>query len=164
MKKKQFFTLQNILYLVVSVLSVVTICMMFVTAFTTTQSATVLGQTVENVTTYTGLEAIFGKEDVLLFSFMNLLSYILVLAALVLLILKLCGVLKSKVFDYVIVALFVVAAVFFFLTVQFVVWEESAKSVLDLAQSTYALGAGTIVAGVLSLLSAAGVVVASTRK
>ncbi len=164
MKKNSIFTLKNILYSASVLLAVVAFCMLAVNAFSVTQSATILGQTVENTTVYTGVQAVFGKENALAFSFMNLLSYIFVFAGVVLALLRVFGVLKSKIFDYVIVALFVVAAVFFFLTIQFVVWDADLKSVLDLAKSTYALGAGPIVAGILSILSAGCVAVASTRK
>lgn len=164
MSKKSKLTLKTILYSVAVVLGVVSICMMFASAFAVTQSVTILGQTAENVTVYTGVQAVFGKEDVLAFSFMNLLSYILVLVGAVFAVLKACGVLKSKIFDYVIIALFVVAALFFFLTVQLLAWNETTKSILDVAQSTYSLGAGPIVSAILSLCSAACVGVACTRK
>ncbi len=161
MKKKQVITLKNALYFVPIVLSIVAICMLFVTALSYNYTVPIAG---EQNFGFTGVEAVFGKENFLAFSFMNLLSYIFVLVAAIFAVLRLFGVLKSKLFDYVIVALFVVAAIFFFLNVQFVVWTESVKTVINTFDVKFVLGAGPIVAGVLSLVSAASVAVASTRK
>lgn len=160
MKKKEIFTLKNLLYALAAVVAVVAICMMFVNAIS--YNYTALGRTYD--LSFTGVEATFGKEDVLGFSFMNMLSYILVLVALIIVVLKLCGVFKSKIFDYVAFALFIVSAVFFFLTVQFVVWNDALKTFFDTVEVTFSLGAGAIVSGVMSLLAAGSVAVACTRK
>lgn len=112
---------------------------------------------------FTGLQTAFGyaSENVtyFTFSFLNLLSYLMVLASVVLIALKLFGVLKGNLVDYLCIAMLTVSGVFFFLTVQFAVMSEglsNAISIANLARTTVTthLGIGAILAGVFSLVSA----------
>ncbi len=151
MKKMKLLTLNNIMYALATILGVVAICLMFAPSISYT--VTVLGKDV--TTAYTGVQVTFGHnvKDVayLAFSFMNMLSYVLLLVAVVLTVLKLCGVLKSNIVNYVIVALYVVSAIFFFCTVSFTVFGEYFETLKNIE---WKLGVGAIVSGVLSIVSA----------
>lgn len=125
-------------------------------------------------TTYSGLNVVFGYkiEDtntyLFTFSFMNLLTYILVIAAIVLIILKYI-VKKGKILNIVIFALLVVAGIFFFLTKAFTAINETAVKTANLinaisaflggnananAKDAFVIAAGPIVSGILCLLGA----------
>ena len=96
---------------------------------------------------WNGLETAFGKdEDGFEFSIMNCLSWVLLIGGIA------CAVLSymnsgNKLFGYIAIAALVVAAIFFFCTVNFCNIEEEAKELLD-------LGTGAIIAGVCSILAA----------
>lgn len=154
MKKNKFLTLQNVLLLLAVVLGVVSICMMFVNSVTLGAKSTTIDISSKPVS-YTGVQATFGEEHIFAFSFMNLLTYILVLVAMVLSVVKMFGPLKSKVANYVITALFVVAGVFFFCSGAFSVLAETTDAVSGALSSavtiTKSITTGAIVAGCLSL-------------
>lgn len=142
-------------------LAVVALVMVFVPA---------LGVNNSN-TTYSGLNVIFGckvangNADLFYFSFMNLLTYILVLAAIVLIILKFVFK-KRMLFNLLIALILVVAGIFFFLTKQFTLLNESAVNVTNFASAVsqllgggsfkamdaFYLAAGPIVSGILVII------------
>lgn len=147
-KKKSGVSISKICLALGLLLGVAAICMMFVT------SVEFKGLT------YTGLQTAFGytketdvlvataKTEVFAFSFMNLLTYILALAGVVLCLLNMLAHKSSKLFAFVSAAAFIVSAVFFFLTPQFsipMVLGKSAQGSVELA-----LGIGSILGGVFS--------------
>ncbi len=118
----------------------------------------------------TGLQAIFGyteKQDlgflgnleteITKFSFMNLLTYLLVIGT------GVCGVFAFLKGDekllYVAIGLAVLSAVFFLLTKSFVVLPDEMKQVFEALDTTFAkeaeLGAGPIVGAICMFLAAA---------
>lgn len=119
---------------------------------------------------YNGLKIIFGytsknniggglnyEAEVFKFSFMNLLTYILVLVALLLTCMEIVkNSKKASIVTYVTILCAIVAGVFFFLTRNFVVVSDSVKKGFDTAKTTFAkeaeLGAGSIIGGVTCLL------------
>ncbi len=112
---------------------------------------------------YTETTKLLGKEvktEILAFSFMNLLTLILAAAGIVLCVLSFLGK-GNKFFAFIAIACFIVAAVFFFLTVAFSVAGTGLTLDGNLAQEKvkegWKLGAGPIVGGILSIL--AGLVV-----
>ena len=156
--------IEKFIPLIAAALGVVAIIMFFLPAVTFE-----VGNKVVN---YNGWQAIFGltetektllgetKIEYLVFSFMNLLTLILVAAGIVLCVLSFLGK-GNKFFAFIAIACFIVAAVFFFLTVAFTT--AGAAYTLDgnLAQEkvkeAWKLGAGPIIGGILSIL--AGLVV-----
>ena len=100
---------------------------------------------------YNGLTTVFGSEkDGFAFSFMNLLTYLLVIAAIAC---NVIGVLKKKqIFSYVVVACFLLATIFFFCTVSFVSFVEGASYMEDAFKEMSDLGVGSILAGVFGIL------------
>ncbi len=146
--------------LVMAALAVVALIMLFLPA-------------VEYSKSYNGLKVVFGyteksslgglqiSSEVFGFSFMNLLTYLLVIGSAV------CAVLsyakKNKVALLVAIVLAIVSAVFFLLTKNFVVIPDGAKKVFEVANTSFAkeskLLAGPIIGAVCMFLSAiAGVV------
>ena len=146
-KKKSGVSISKICLALGLLLGVAAICMMFVT------SVEFKGLT------YTGLQTAFGytketdvlvataKTEVFAFSFMNLLTYILALAGVVLCLLNMLAHKSSKLFAFVSAVAFIVSAVFFFLTPQFsiMVLGKSVQGSVELA-----LGIGSILGGVFS--------------
>lgn len=147
-KKKSGVSISKICLALGLLLGVAAICMMFVT------SVEFKGLT------YTGLQTAFGytketdvlvataKTEVFAFSFMNLLTYILALAGVVLCLLNMLAHKSSKLFAFVSAAAFIVSAVFFFLTPQFSILMVLGKSVQGSVE--LALGIGSILGGVFS--------------
>lgn len=144
------------------VLAVAAFCMLFLPAVGIKDSDT----------TYSGMNVTFGysvkvllEVKVFEFSFMNLLTYILVLAAIVLIILKFVFK-KRMLFNLLIALILVVAGIFFFLTKQFTLLNESAVNVTNFASAVsqllgggsfkamdaFYLAAGPIVSGILVII------------
>lgn len=114
--------------------------------------------------TYNGLKVIFGytekesgmgitlKVEVFAFSFMNLLTYLLVIAG------GVCGVLAfmksdKPIFTWIAAACLALAGIFFFCSVGFTVLS---KDLVDLGatKENFKLGAGAIIGGIVSILGA----------
>lgn len=147
---KDKLTLKNLMYALCVVLGVVTILLMF--------GEWAVDKNIADFS-YTGVQATFGYSveepfpiDYLNFSFMNLLPFLLVFACIVLAVLKFLGVIKSRVVDIVMIVLFVASAVLFFCANNFVIFAS------ELVKLKLKLGAGAIVAGILSILCAGTVV------
>ena len=159
-KKSSKISVSNLLYCAALVLGVVAVCMIFVAAFSVKRPLL--------TDTFTGLQAVFGYKSgdftYLGFSFMNLLTYILLLAAVIFAVLKLCGVVKGKAFNFVVAALFIVAGVFFFITPNFAAYGETYKTYVDAVGSSVALGAGSIVAAITSICAGSLALVSSFVK
>lgn len=148
------------------VCGVVSICMMFV------KSINVVGY-LNTSKEYTGMQATFGytaensKVSELAFSFMNLLPYILLVVAIVLVVLSILGVSKSKIVKFVACGLFVVSGILFFCEGSFTVLGDlfnnkatqivgsitSAEITANLAVGAIVAGASSLVGGALMLLS-----------
>lgn len=152
-KNKQ---LSTILYALAAVLALVAVCMMF----TNVSALKLSGETGNELT---GVEAVFGYEthgqEIAKFSFMNMLTYVLLIVGIVLVALRLFNVLKSQNADWVIVGLFVVAAVLYFLMPQMIVYTDTIAKSIETMNASKVLQVGSIVGGITSVL-AAGLVVA----
>lgn len=165
MAKKKKSSVGLIFYLVACVLGIAAVCMMFLRAVAVPDVKTAFG-TVETDAGFTGLEVIFGYEEEgvkgLAFSFMALLPYLLVVAGIVLTVVNL---LKKKggLLNYVSVGLFVVGGILMFLMPSFMAFADTvAGAVLEKVE--YELAVGSILAGVLSILAGAVVLVKSLLK
>ncbi|MBR2903242.1 MAG: hypothetical protein IKC37_01210 [Clostridia bacterium] len=148
--------------IIASVLGLVAIVMIFCTAMVNAEDANEV---------YAGWQVVFGYSlatkvgnsttytPIFAFSFMNLVPYILVLGGIALSVLLFLGK-GNKILFWVAVALFAVAAVFFFLTWVGAIREPSmlgdyvVKSGEELKQAL-TIGFGPIVAGICSILAAA---------
>lgn len=134
------------------VLSVVAICMIFV------KSVAVQGLLKAE---YTGFEATFGcinpdtELSFLNFSFMNLLPYILLVCAVLLVILSMCGIVKGKLAKYLACAFMVASGVLFFCIGAFVVPGDFyvVKVTTELAVGSIVAGCASLVAGALECLT-----------
>ena len=143
----------NLWYCGVALLSLVALVMIFATSVK-------LNGALTGTTGYTGLQTTFGYTDefnlsMFSFSFMNLLTYLLVIAALVLATLKAFGCIKGKCADYVLICLFVVAGILFFLAPALSISKyaiDANKLVEGSVRKT--LGIGSILSAVLCLVSA----------
>lgn len=164
-KKKKSSNLGRILYFVALALGVVAICMLFVNAVATpdvkTALATVEGEKV------TGLQVAFGyseKEiEILGFSFMALLPWILVIAGVVLTALSTFSKKGSKLFDFISIAAFIVAGVLFFIMPNFMVFAETLAGAVWEALE-WKLAIGSIVAAVCSIVAGGAVLVKNLMK
>lgn len=116
--------------------------------------------------TFTGLEVVFGCKETILkkevtylnFSFMNLLTYLLVIAGLVASVLNVAGKKPNKLLSFVATACFAVAAALFFCTVNFLSFNEDASGLVAFLggdiKETCELAAGAIVGGIASIFGA----------
>lgn len=163
--------IERFIPVIAAALGVIAIIMFFLPAVII--PATKMGSvTIGEDTVYNGWQTMFGffekadngdKIEYLAFTFMNLLTLILVAAGIVLCVLSFLGK-GNKFFAFIAIACFIVAGVFFFLTVQFAFAGSAYATNLlgqELSQAEakkgWALGAGPIVGGILSIL--AGLVV-----
>lgn len=106
--------------------------------------------------TFKGTELVFGVEDAFVFSFLNLLTYLLLLGGIVMLVLKLVGA-KSKLFDLLGAGLLIAAGVMFFLVAAFALPIKNSLCEAVYQYGTVHLLVGPILAAVFSLLSGAGI-------
>lgn len=114
--------------------------------------------------TYSGLKVIFGysekresalitlETEIFAFSFMNLLTYLLVIAG------GVCGVLAfiksdKRIFAWIAAACLLVAGIFFFCSVGFTVLSKGLVD-LGITKENFKLGAGAIIGGIVSILGA----------
>ncbi len=166
-KKKDKKQISNIVSFVQAVLGIVAIIMIFIPAISIKDTKT----------TYTGLQIAFGyKESTLLgevvtfnFSFMNLLTYLLAIAGVVFTILGMLGK-GSKFATFIACACFLVSGIFFFLSISFCLPNNTASDLTNILggniKDVYTLGAGSIIGGILCILSAlfAGYNILSSKK
>ena len=139
--------------LLAAALGLVALLMLFLPAVTTAE------------TSYNGLKVVFGyteetktivstiKTVILEFSFMNLLTYLLVIGGIVLSILNKNG--KNKLFFLIATACFIVAAILFLCTVSLTVINPDLVKLAvgyDIKE-TWKLGAGAIIAAITSILA-----------
>lgn len=153
-KNKSFFTLDNILTLVAIILSVVAICMIFAN-FVELGAASSSFKISYEAATYSGIEAVFGKDGVFKFSFMNLLTYILVIVCLLICMLKIFGVWKNKSADIILTILFLISAIFFFCSGAFCVLEKTTTPIVNGITITKTIKVGAIVSGICMILCTA---------
>lgn len=154
MTKVKLSKLEKIFYLISAILALAAIIMMVGTAIVPTE-ATGVKQKID--AGFYGYELVFGLKDGdlsgLKFSVLALIPYVLALAGIVLLIFRIIDKFISKKFDFLIVALLLVASLLFFFSGNFVVY--SANLVGELfASFDYRLSYGLIISGVSAVLSA----------
>lgn len=149
-----------------ALLAVVAICMMFVPA------ATISELKLE----FTGLQMTFGYKEgeavIFAFSFLNFLPYLLALAGIAFSVLTALGKL-GKIAPIIATVCYLAAGVLFFLVITCSVLGEGFDTILSLGslllgkgsgKELLSLGAGAIVAGVLSILAALCSAVAVIKK
>lgn len=121
--------------------------------------------------TFSGLQVAFGYKKTAKFfgqeitstyfnfSFMNLLTYLLPLAAFVLLALSAFGKKQNKLFVFIAAACLIVSAVFFFMNLNFVSFNEDVKGVYEFLvgdiKDGFELAIGSILGGVCGVLGGA---------
>ena len=164
-KKKKSSNLGRILYFVALALGVVAICMLFVNVVATPDAKTAIG-TVEGVKV-TGLQVAFGHSEkeieILGFSVMALIPWILVIAGVVLTALNTFSKKGSKLFDFISIAAFIVAGVLFFIMPNFMVFAETLAGAVWEALE-WKLAVGAIVAAVCSIVAGGAVLVKNLMK
>jgi len=144
-KKNNFINTYSVFAILL--LTVATVCMMFLC------SVNYVGKIAGSQIQVTGLQAIFGwSSENLVFSSFNimiLLTYLLSIGGLVLSLMFKKG---GMLINLIILACFVVSAVFFFITPSFMVLTDAGK--LATAIHTATLGVGSIIAGIFSIINA----------
>lgn len=150
MAKKAKFSIGKIVAAVAALLGVVAIIMLAAPGVTYT-----IG---DKTTSYSCAQVTFGyseklqslSTEVFKFSFGNFLTYLLLLVGIVFAVLALLGKL-GKIAPLAAAVAFVVAAILFFCTAAMCV---PGNDIVEAMKEKFALGAGAIVGGVLSILSA----------
>lgn len=157
-KSKQGKKYYKIIAAAAAVLGLVAFFMMFAPAAVFTAPLS------KETVSYTGAQAAFGYSQTttvvgsditvqyLAFSFMNFLPYLCIVAAIVLSVLGILGKL-GKIADFAAALLYVLAGVFFFCTVAFLNLGEGYEDIAEYIMEYFTLGAGAVVAGVLSLIA-----------
>lgn len=152
--------------MIAAVLGVVAIVMMFVdTVKIPDVDLGALG-TVEGEG-YSGMKVAFGyKEDdvaVFGFSFMALLPYLLALAGVVISAVNMTAKKSNKIFDFVLVAVFVAAGVLFFLMPNFMIFADTIVGKIA-AEIDYKIAIGAIVSAIAAIASGAVILVKTLLK
>lgn len=154
-KRKKSKSSLNLFNLAAIILGVVALCMIAVASLTVKGS--VFGLSGE--TNYSGLKAVFGYKDgdttYLLFSFLNLLPYLFVLASVVILAMQMFGKANSSIMSFVVFGLFVASGVLFLFAPAFTNFSEGYQNAIDLANTltkvvTKELGIGAIISACAS--------------
>ena len=153
---KKYLTIGNILMCCAALLALIAL---IVGLCAPAVSYTVEAFGKSSTTTYSGVQVAFGytekgtlaNVEVWNFSFMNFLTYLLVLVGIVFAVLAILGKL-DKISGIVAIACFLIAGIFFFCALAFSV--PATDLIQALKDDGYALGAGAIVAGILSIISA----------
>ena len=123
----------------------------------------------DNATTYTAFQTMFGytsktgdrivvTRTLLDFSFMNLLTLILLAVGIVFSVLKMLSGKNAKLFTLITTACFIVAGVFLFMTITFTdphVSTNTAEKLFDLSKDNMTLGWGAIVSAICALIAGA---------
>ena len=159
----------NLFTLIALLLSIASLIMLFLPAI----------KVIDTDTAYTGLQVVFGYEEVtkvlgstittpiLDFSFMNLLTYILVIAGAVLLIVNILGK-GNSLTDLISIVVLIVAGILFFLTVNFTMPHldelTSKITTIEEVRENYELGIGAILGGIFSILAAVSLVLKKVVK
>ena len=123
----------------------------------------------DDPTTFTAFQTMFGytsktgdrivvTRTLLDFSFMNLLTLILLAVGIVFSVLKMLSGKNAKLFTLITTACFTVAGVFLFMTITFTVphvSENAAEKLFDLSKDSMKLGWGAIVSAICALIAGA---------
>ncbi len=152
---KKYLTVGNILLCLAAVLGLVSVLLMFAPSITSTVEIL----SVKSTSSFSGARVTFGYTEtpentklsiqIFKFSFGNFLPYLLALVGIVFAVLAIFGKL-GKISGFVAAGCFLIAGILFFCALAFTV--PAAK---DADMKGYTLGAGAIVSGILSLISAA---------
>lgn len=168
MKKKQAKSLNKLLAFASAILAIVAVVMIFLPQIAAVNSDT----------TYNGIAIAFGKElgsvnlwiakgtGKIDFSFINLLAYILVAAGLLIIVLQLVGIGKSKILTLIAAVALIAGGIIFFLALNTSTITVSASSIIGGGSTTskfaeansdsttvYKLGYGAITGGVTAICS-----------
>ncbi len=168
MKKKQAKSLNKLLAFASAILAIVAVVMIFLPQIAAVNSDT----------TYNGIAIAFGKElgsvnlwiakgtGKIDFSFINLLAYILVAAGLLIIVLQLVGIGKSKILTLIAAVALIAGGIIFFLALNTSTITVSASSIIGGGSTTskfaeansdsttvYKLGYGAITGGITAICS-----------
>ena len=142
-KKNKLFSLSNLLCIAALALGVVAVGMIAMATINIEGSVGSL----KGTTGFTGIKVVFGSEkDLTLFSFMNLIPYILLVVGVLLMALKVHGKMNNGLINIVAVALFVGAGVMFILAPNFTIFTDAFTVLLKagiktgLVKKTLAMG------------------------
>lgn len=149
-KKKHKKQIKSVVSLVSAILGIVAVIMLFLPAVAIKNTET----------TYSGLRITFGYSEnnvtVFNFSIMNLITYLLVVAGVLFTLLGMLGK-GSKFATFIAAAAFIVAGVFFFLSVAFCSPNGTASSIIGFfgvnIKDSLTLAYGSIIGGVVSLIA-----------
>ena len=165
-KKNSGFGLGKFLYLIAAALGVVAIVMMFVDTIKLPDTDLGAFGTAEGEG-FSGLKVAFGykEEDVAIFKFsiLGLLPYLLTLIGVVLTLVNAFAKKSNKIFDFISVASFVIAAVLFFIMPNLVVFADTIMGKIA-AEIDYKLAVGAIVAAISAIASVAVLLVKTLLK
>lgn len=171
-KTKSKLNIKVILYAVAILLAVISFCTIF---------TEVCGIKNGDDTSYilTGIQATFGysKQTTVLgsvvtstytvFSFMNLLIYILLVAGIILAVLKAFNIIQSGVIDWTVAVLFIVAGILYFIMPNFVVYGSAWEDLVALAVKADCIKTilvGGVVGGASSIVAGGTIVVSKFVK
>lgn len=151
-KKKSKSNLGKVLGFVSAVLGLIAICMIFVNTVKVPDTK-ILGKVIEGEG-YTGLKVVFGfkSEDIEVFgfSFMALITYLLMIVGVALSLLNVTSKKGNKVLDFVTAGLFVVAAILCFVMPNFIVFADTLAGEIA-AKIDYVITTGAIVSAIASI-------------
>lgn len=149
---KKFFTLKNILLCVAAVLGLVAVLMMFAPALSGGKNSDAAISGFKVAFGYSE-KTVLGDAKVLNFSFMYFLAFLLALVGIVFAVLAFLGKL-GKISAIVAAACFLVAGILFFCAVPLCNPNFESKELVKAFKENVSLGAGAIVGGIFSIISA----------
>ena len=166
MKAKQSKQLGKLLAFASAIVGLVAVIMIFLPQIVSTN---------ENVDgSFNGIAIAFGKQITRLgtennyvltkvdFSFMNLLCYLLVVVGLLLTVLQVCGICKSKLVTFIAAVAFIAGGILFFFALNFSAWSVTTVTSIGKTNpavtkfsemSSVKLGAGAIVGGITAIVA-----------
>lgn len=152
---KKFFTLKNILLCVAAVLGLIAFFLMFAPAATVDSMISSYEELYRGTWLtfgYTAKNLGLGTAQIWKFSFMNFLTYLLVVVGIVFAVLAFWGKL-GKISAIVSSTCFLIAGIFFFCVIHFCVFSfENAYATI--IKEHMLLGAGAIISGIFSIIAA----------
>ena len=156
-KKKKFkLDLRVLLSVTAVILAIVAVCMAFAPA-AVVENTKVTYKGWQLAFGYKYSKTVFGTElgvEVFKFSFMNVLPYLLLLAGIVFGVLSVAGKL-GKLSGFISSGCFLAGGVLYFCVVPMCIPASSVDAVGEIVKENLVIGAGAVVAGVLSILAAA---------
>lgn len=146
-KKGGLFSLSNLLCIGALVLGVVAICMITMATINIEGSVGSL----KGTTGFSGIKVVFGsEEDLTLFSFMNLIPYILLVAGVILMALKVLGKMNGGLVNILAAVVFIAAGVMFILAPNFTLFTDAFTVLLKAGIKTGLVKKTVAIGGIIS--------------